>query len=44
MGQLKPVEVHRLLTPGTLEVHMADVTARKFEVASSIMALSERGK
>jgi len=42
IGQARPVTVHRLLTAGSIEVHMADVAGGKWSMAERVMSMSER--
>lgn len=42
MGQTRPVTVHRLLCPASLEVHMDGTAAGKLELVAALMDLSER--
>lgn len=40
IGQTRPVQVHRLITRGTIETRIADLLARKRRVADAVLGLS----
>ena len=42
MGQTRPVTVHKLLSPGTIEHHMADTADGKMSLVRTLMTLSEK--
>lgn len=42
IGQTKPVTVHAILAPGTIEQHMASTATNKLALVATLMRLSER--
>jgi SNF2 family DNA or RNA helicase len=43
IGQHRPVQVHRLITEGTIEDRIADMLARKRELADAVLGSGEAG-
>src|SRR3546814_20290795 len=43
IGQTRPVQVHRLITQGTIEERIAELLTRKRAIADSVLARGEAG-